>query len=102
MVLGTVRREAGAREREPNAFKTNLTQGGPSGSHPVGHSDSLKKSHITLSQGMLMKRVEAVVNDDDDAVRTSVSQNRVTAPHCVLRNCFSGLSIYSSLHISHR
>jgi hypothetical protein len=32
-------------------------------------------------------------DDDDDAVRTSVSQDRVTATHCVLRNCSSGLSI---------
>jgi hypothetical protein len=35
MVLGTVRREAGPHEREPNALKTNLTQGGSSGSRPV-------------------------------------------------------------------
>jgi hypothetical protein len=37
----------------------------------------------------------AVDDHDDDVVRTSVSQNRVI-------NCSSGLSIYSSLHISVR
>jgi hypothetical protein len=41
------------------------------------HSDSLKKSQLILSQGMLKK---GYVNDDtDDEVRTSVSQNCVTA-----------------------
>jgi hypothetical protein len=43
--------------------------------------------------------VDAV--DDNDAVRTSVSRDRVTA---TLRteDCSSALSIYSSLHISDR
>jgi hypothetical protein len=42
------------------------------------HSDSLKKSQLTLFHGMLKK---GDVNDDtdDDEVRTSVSQNCVTA-----------------------
>jgi hypothetical protein len=43
------------------------------------HSGSLKKSQLTLSQGMLKKG--DVDNDayDDAEVRTSASQNRVTA-----------------------
>jgi hypothetical protein len=36
-----------------------------------------KKSQLTLSQGMLKKG--DVVDDADDEVRTSASQNRVTA-----------------------
>ncbi len=41
------------------------------------HSDSLKKSQLSFSQGMLKK---GYVNDDtDDEVRASVSQNCVTA-----------------------
>ncbi len=35
MVLGTVRREAGPRERLPKAPKTKLAQVGPSGSSPL-------------------------------------------------------------------
>jgi hypothetical protein len=42
------------------------------------HSGSLKKSQLTLSQGVLKK--EDVIDDaDDDAVRTSVSKNCATA-----------------------
>jgi hypothetical protein len=35
MVPGTVRREAESRERQPEALKPKLTQGGPSGSCPL-------------------------------------------------------------------
>ncbi len=46
------------------------------------HNDSLKKSHLTLSQGMMKKGDDVAVDDDDDVVRTSVSQNRVAATLC--------------------
>jgi hypothetical protein len=50
------------------------------------HSDSLKKSQLTLSQGMMRKGDVIVVADDDDdddnEVRTSASQNYATAPVC--------------------
>ncbi len=39
------------------------------------HSDSLKKGQFTLSQGMVKKGDDVVVDDDDDAVRTNVLQN---------------------------
>jgi hypothetical protein len=65
------------------------------------HSDSLKKVQLTLSQSKKKKRDEVVDDkDDDDVVRTSVSQDQVTATHCVLRKCSSALSIYSSSRIS--
>ncbi len=35
MFLGTVRWEAGSRERQPKTLKTKLAQGGPSGSSPL-------------------------------------------------------------------
>ncbi len=44
------------------------------------HSDSLKKVQFTPFQGKKKKRDEAA--DDDDAVRTSVSQDRVTVTMC--------------------
>jgi hypothetical protein len=49
------------------------------------HSDSLKNAQLTLSQGKKEKGDEVADDeddDDDDAVRTSVSQNRVTATLC--------------------
>ncbi len=46
------------------------------------HSDNLKKGQLTLFQGE-MKKVDDVAHDDDDvAVRTSVSQGRVTETLC--------------------
>ncbi len=45
------------------------------------HSDSLKKSQLTLSQNMMKKGdiVVIVVDDDDDERRSSASQNRAKA-----------------------
>jgi hypothetical protein len=45
------------------------------------HSDSLKKSELTLSQGM-MNKGDVVVADEDDKLRTSASQNHVTTALC--------------------
>jgi hypothetical protein len=39
------------------------------------HCDSLKKGQLTLCQGKMKKGDDAAVDDDDDAVRTSVSQD---------------------------
>jgi hypothetical protein len=42
--------------------------------------DSLEKSQLTLSQGMMKKEdVIIIADDDDDEVRASVSQNHATA-----------------------
>jgi hypothetical protein len=38
------------------------------------HNDSLKKGQLTLSQGMVKKGDDFAVDDDDDMVRTSVSE----------------------------
>jgi hypothetical protein len=65
------------------------------------HCDSLKKGQLTLSLFKMKKGDDIDDGDDDDAVRTNVSQDRWQR-HCVLRNCFSGLGIYSPLHISDR
>ncbi len=47
------------------------------------HSDSLKKSQLTLSQGMMKKGdIIVVADDDDDEVRSSVLKNQVTATLC--------------------
>jgi hypothetical protein len=46
------------------------------------HSDSLEKSQLTLSQGMMKKGDGIVDVADDDEVRTSASQNHVTAKLC--------------------
>jgi hypothetical protein len=43
------------------------------------HSDSLKKGPLTLSQGKMKKGDDVA---DVDAVRTSVSQDRVTVILC--------------------
>ncbi len=60
------------------------------------HSDSLKKSPLTLSQGMMKKG--DIVDDayDDDEVRTSDSQT-IRQQHCVPMDSSSGHSIYSSI-----
>jgi hypothetical protein len=42
------------------------------------HCDSLKKGQFTLSQGMVKKGDDVVGDDDDDTMRATVSQNRVT------------------------
>ncbi len=39
------------------------------------HSDSLKKCQLTLSQGKMKKGDDVADGKDDDAVRTSVSQD---------------------------
>jgi hypothetical protein len=39
------------------------------------HSDSLKNGLLTLSQGTVKKGDDVAVDEDDDAVRTSMSQN---------------------------
>jgi hypothetical protein len=44
------------------------------------HSDSLKRDQLPLSQGKMKRGDDVAVDEDDDAVTTSVSQGRVTAP----------------------
>jgi hypothetical protein len=39
------------------------------------HSTSLKKGQLTLSQGKMKKGDDVAVDDNDDAVRTNVSQD---------------------------
>jgi hypothetical protein len=46
------------------------------------HSDSPKKVQLTLSQGKKKGDEVADDEDDDDAVRTSVSQDQVTVTLC--------------------
>ncbi len=46
------------------------------------NSDSLNKGQLTLSQGKIKKGDDVAVDDDDDTVRTSVSQDQVKATLC--------------------
>jgi hypothetical protein len=46
------------------------------------HSDSLEKVQLTLYQGKKKKGDDIADDEDDDVVRTSVSQDRVTATLC--------------------
>ncbi len=46
------------------------------------HSDSLKKGQLTLSEGIVKKGDDVSVDDDDDTMRTSVSQNQVIVILC--------------------
>jgi hypothetical protein len=46
------------------------------------HSDSLKKAQLTPSQGKTKKGDDVAADKDDDVVRTSVSQEWVTATLC--------------------
>jgi hypothetical protein len=43
------------------------------------HGDSLKKGQLTLSQGKEKKGDDVADDENDDAVRTSESQDQVTA-----------------------
>ncbi len=65
------------------------------------HRDSLKKSEVTLSQGMLKKgEVNFDADADDDEVRTSALQNPVTATLCTEEFFLSTLYTKLSPHIS--
>jgi hypothetical protein len=46
------------------------------------HSDSLKNVQLTLSQGKKKKGDEVADDDNDDVVRTSESQDGLTATLC--------------------
>jgi hypothetical protein len=90
MVLGTVRPEAGPCERQLKVAKTRLAQGGPSGLSPL-------RSHGSRDGERWPKTLKGGLENN--------SRNRHKTEYqrqCVLRNCLSGLSIYSSLHTSDR
>ncbi len=75
-------------ELENNSRKTR-------GLTKSSHSQSINKGQITLSQGMEKNR--DVVAVDDDAVRTSVSQNQVTATLCTKQPFLRTQYIYIAL-----
>jgi hypothetical protein len=62
-----------AKDAQRESWKTTLN---PRGLNENRHSDSLKKGQLTISQGKMKRGDDAA---DDDMVRTSVSQDRVTA-----------------------
>jgi hypothetical protein len=80
--------------RRPKALKGELENNSrkPRDLTENRHSGSLKKGQLTLSPGK-MKKGNDVTDDDDDVVRTSVSQDEMTVALCVLRNCSSGRSL---------
>jgi hypothetical protein len=54
----------------------------PTGLVENWHGDDLKKAQLTLSHGKKKEGNEVEDDYDDDVVRTSVSQDRVTAALC--------------------
>ncbi len=79
MVFVMVPQEAGPCERQPKTLKGELENKSrkPRDLVKDGHSDSLKKGQLYLSQGKKKKGDDVSDDDDDDAVRTSVSQDCV-------------------------
>jgi hypothetical protein len=102
MVLVMARLEAGRRnggqrysgqEQENNSRKTRgLTKN--------RYSDSPKKGQPMLSHGKMKKGDDVADDDDDDAVRTSVSQDQVTATMCTEELLLRPQYIQLSPHIS--
>jgi hypothetical protein len=93
MVLMMARWDTGICERQPKtrsreSWKTTLESQGTKLENR--HSDSPKNYQFTLPQGK-MKKEDDVADEDDDAIRTSLTR------HCILRNCSSALSIYVAL-----
>jgi hypothetical protein len=84
MVLVMARGKAGPQERRPKMLKEELESNSrkPRDIVKNRHNDSLKKGKHTLSQGKIKKGDDVAVDDDDDTVRTSVSQDQVTATLC--------------------
>jgi hypothetical protein len=77
MVLMIARQGAGPCERQPKTLKGELKNNyrQPRDLFKKWHSESLKKVQLTPSQGKKKGDEVADDKDDDDAVRTSVSQN---------------------------
>jgi hypothetical protein len=61
-----------AKGMQGKSWKTTLRATRPNQNR---HRDSLKKCHLTLSQGMLKKGDDVAVDDDDDAVKLHVSRS---------------------------
>jgi hypothetical protein len=78
MILVMARQEAVPHERWPKILKGELENNSrkPMDLVKNRHSDSLIKGQLTLSQGK-MKKGDDVADDDDDAIRTSVSQDYI-------------------------
>jgi hypothetical protein len=98
MVLRMATWEAGPCERWPKTLKGELENISrkPRDWIENRHSDSLRKGQLNLFQGK-MKKGDDVDDDDDDAMRTSVSHDRMTATLCM-----EELFPYRSPHISDR
>jgi hypothetical protein len=69
MAGGRLNRFNGGKRCLREQFKVNYRK--PRDLTENRHSGSLKKGQITLFQGMVKKRNDVAVDDDDDAVRTS-------------------------------
>jgi hypothetical protein len=83
MVLMMVRQEAGPRERWPKTLKGELENSSrPGWKSGIVTLCIVKKVQLTLSRGTKKKEDEVEDEDDDDVVRTSVSQDKVTATLC--------------------
>jgi hypothetical protein len=78
------RREAGSHERWPKTLKGELENNSRKPRDPSEnwHSDSLKKILLSLSQSKKKRGDEIADDEDSDAVRASVPQDRVTVTLC--------------------
>ncbi len=78
----------GGQTRSRESWKTTLGSKGAKSENQL--SDSLKKVQLTLSQGKKKKGDEVDDDEgDDDAVKTSFSQDQVTATLCTEELFFS-------------
>ncbi len=84
MVLMMVRRKAGLCETWQKMLKGGLENNSrkPRDLVKNRHRNSLKKGQLTLCQDKMKKDDDAADNEDNDAVRTSVSPDQVTATMC--------------------
>jgi hypothetical protein len=95
------RREAGPHERWPNMLKGELENNPRKPRNLVRNSSSvLKRVNLrTLSQGKIKKGDDVADDKGDDAVRTSVSQDRVTVTLCIEEVFLRTPYIWLSPHI---
>jgi hypothetical protein len=86
MVLVMARQEAHPQESRPKTLKGEFENNSSKTRDLVKNrqSYSLKKCQLTLSRGKMEKGDDVADDDDGDALRTNVSQDRVTMTMCTV------------------
>jgi hypothetical protein len=97
MVLMVARQEAGPQERWPKTLNKELEN---NSRMPRDLVKNRHRAQLTLCHGKMKKGDDVAGYEDEDAVRTSVSQDRVTATLCTeelfLRTQYIALSAYQT------